>query len=886
MLWLAALFATGILFSTVVQMPFLVPLILSILLGLISRFQDKTRSTILILASFLACGLFYGGLAEKRVKERPLRKLFEDQTIKSGEPIEVLGWLEDGPQIGIGSVTFTVKIKEISFKNQVEKIDGRIRYFATARDSITRNRYLTLMAGDEVRISSLVYRELRYRNPGGFDSLADMDRKGIDANGRIKSPELLEIVDLNEGFAPLASLWNLRNSIILQISKTFEPNTSGILIASMLGNRSFLTKETANVFREGGTFHILVISGLHITLIGGFLFWLVSLVTRNRYRRFFLTIMPLWVYALIVGGNAPVLRATLMFTVVLMSALVNREYLPLNGFGIAILILLVQNPSNIFNPSFQLTIVSVGAILGIVIPIIERIRAIGSWMPCVERPFPARVNRRLRAFCEALYWNESLWQKTLRESVWTCRIFKSPIAAKLSKYHLQKPIRFLFEGALASSIIQVAMLPLTIFYFHRTGIASVILNFWVGFWMLLLAIFSTLAILLGNIADLFRDSFAVLAQACTWMIVDLPSHILPYSFVTIRIPLNSNRWLYPLYLVPVLILAFLLYRWNPFALPGRGMKAIRLFRLGITAFATILIFQLILIFQPFQRNEDKGKLRLDFIDVGQGDSTLVTFPGGSRLLIDGGGQRQIDDHFVQLSDGEIVEVDPDRRSIGESVVSEFLWEKGIARLDAELATHADADHIQGLISVTKNFRPRTLFIGIDQSGDPYFDELISTLDGRGIGIQRVNSKSRLEIEGVTIQVLNPLRGEKAKSANDDSVAIMLVYGARRFLLAADIERASEQQILDDGRDIRADVLKVAHHGSKTSSTSEFIEAVKPKVAVIPVGRNSQFGHPHDVVLDRLEKARSRILTTGKCGTITIISDGKEINVSTYVKGCS
>ena len=202
-----------------------------------------------------------------------------------------------------------------------------------------------------------------------------------------------------------------------------------------------------------------------------------------------------------------------------------------------------------------------------------------------------------------------------------------------------------------------------------------------------------------------------------------------------------------------------------------------------------------------------------------------------------------------------------------------------------LASHADADHIQGLLDVAKNFRVRAAIFGRTPMKDAEFAELYSILQKRGIESLTVSRGNVLTFGDVKIEVLYPLKNEIAKAAseNNNSLVLRLIYGQRKFLLTGDIEKEAEAELINSPEFLQTDVVKVAHHGSLTSSTQDFINASKAKLAIISVGKQSQFGHPKPEVVERWKNAGARVLTTGENGTISVSTDGLDLQLKTFNK---
>jgi competence protein ComEC len=245
---------------------------------------------------------------------------------------------------------------------------------------------------------------------------------------------------------------------------------------------------------------------------------------------------------------------------------------------------------------------------------------------------------------------------------------------------------------------------------------------------------------------------------------------------------------------------------------------------------------------------------------------------------DGGGKRE----FRSGDDDTTFEAD--RPRIGERVVSEYLWEKGYSRVDYIAATHADADHIQGLADVAANFDVGMALFARMPANDPNFAALDAVLEKRSIPKGLLDSGQSMEIAGVTIDALWPDYDTSPNLASDNnsSLVLRLQFGVRTILMTGDIEQPAEAQLLRSPELLRADLIKVAHHGSRTSSTQPFVNAVKPEFAMISVGRRSPFGHPHREVVERWFLSGAKVLTTGERGTISASTDGVDLLVRQYL----
>jgi competence protein ComEC len=409
------------------------------------------------------------------------------------------------------------------------------------------------------------------------------------------------------------------------------------------------------------------------------------------------------------------------------------------------------------------------------------------------------------------------------------------------------------------------LLPLMIIYFHRLSFASLILNIVVSFLLAALVASALLALLVSQVSAVIAAPLFKSADAINWVMVHSVDPFSRLHWTTLRLPEYSG-WpalLYVLYFLPLVLLVVALAHWQPLALgPQRRCKLHRYIPPAV--FVQLLLFA-VLILHPLSGGRAAGKLRIDFLDVGQGDAALVTMPDGTTLMVDGGGNT----------------TDSTRR-IGETVVSEYLWWRGLSEIDYVLATHADADHIDGLNDVLRNFRVRGALVARRPANDPEFATFAQTLSHTNTPAETIQAGDIIQFGDVQVTVLWPSAGGET-SANNDSIVLRLQFGERSILLTGDIEQAAEESLIPLQQQLNADVVKVAHHGSRTSSTEGFVLATRPQYAIISVGRDSMFGHPHREVVERWQSNGAAVLTTGQCGTITVTTDGHDLGLKVFVQ---
>ena len=912
MLYLAVCFAAGILIAGRIPPGLDAAAIGTILLALAALFYRKHfAGTVFVMGAFAAAGAFAFAAANGAVRADRVKLLYDSGTVASGSPVEVEGILAGRPEPSIDGELLTLRVENLTARRAEYAATGNVRVFVPMPDtgsgrssgpssseaplgsrssdpdspnfksqiSDLRSQIPNLKYGSRIRVACTLEREDEYLNPGVQTKRELLDRLDIDATCPVKSPLLIEHIADESVFVPLAWVYDQRGRLIDAFHANLSPKAAGVMIASLLGNKYFLDKETADLFRDGGTFHILVISGLHITFIGGLLLLLIRRLTRNRWLQFVLTASALWAYTLAVGADVPVVRAAIMFTIILFSHAIYRSSELLNSLGFCGLVLLAWRPADLVNPSFQLTFVSVAAIIGCGYPLIEHLRSIGDWRPSPSTPFPPNVAGWLRRSCETLYWDADAWEVEAKRLPWTARFVKSPYMARRSLRVIQKVVRYVFEAMVISLIVQLWMLPLTIVYFHRVSVASIFLNLWVGALITLESFAALAGAAAGKVSELLGAGFYAIADAANWLMLSLPRLLSDGGWASFRLPAYSGNGsvIYAAYFIPLVFIAYAITRWRPFSLK-QGASFGNVVLTGALFSTAVLV--VIMVVHPLSVPSPDGRLHIDFLDVGQGDSALITFPNGETMLVDGGGRANYRDSADQDGDAFV----PDSRGIGEAVVSQVLWEKGYSHIDHILATHADADHVQGLVDVAKNFAVGSAIFGRMPPDDPDLAELTQVLNKRRNPAEIVARGDVFTVGGVRIEVLSPAVTDDPASAsgNNTSVVLRLLYGTRSFLLTGDIERAAEAELLANSGTVSADVIKVPHHGSRTSSTPEFVDAVKPQYAVISVGRRSQFGHPNADVVERWRLAGANVMATGERGMISISTDGRDLEIKRFV----
>jgi competence protein ComEC len=392
---------------------------------------------------------------------------------------------------------------------------------------------------------------------------------------------------------------------------------------------------------------------------------------------------------------------------------------------------------------------------------------------------------------------------------------------------------------------QLGVLPLLAASFNRVTFAALLLNFpaipLIGVVMGMGFIFLAVSPVSAGLAVLIAPVLKFLVDVFLWISRSLDS-----------VPAFSYRLPTPPAAVVLGYFLFLLLLLLPPRFKGQKLLTASLF----------IVFLVILVTYPFPPRFSPA-LRLTFIDVGQGDSILVEFPGRKKMLVDGGG------------------VPGATFDVGEHIVSPFLWRRGIKKIDYLVLTHAHPDHLNGLLAVGRNFKLAEFWEAFSPDDSPAYAQLKRTLS-RSAFQRRVFRGFRHREGPVTIESLHPEPSAplERKVDNDDSLVLRLTAGDYSFLLAADIGVEAEKHITVYRPDLRSQVLKSPHHGSRTSSSEEFLSAVRPEVVVVCAGRGNIYGVPHPEIIERYRAVGARILRTDEDGAIEISVAGRSLVIRT------
>jgi competence protein ComEC len=690
---------------------------------------------------------------------------------------------------------------------QLETVDGqayrgraRLTEFLQDRDTRQLFDQLDLGSGDRVQIVVKLRRPSVYRNPGVFDFRHYLEREGVYWTGTIRSPRLITV--LSRG-------WHgpdrIKNWIQARLEGAFrsDRNIQGLISGMVLGRKDGLTPEVERQFQAGGLYHLVVVSGFNLAVVSSVAMWLAGFLPCKRRSRLLFVLSCATGYALLVEGQAPVERAFLMVCFLILGKLLDRGYSALNTVGAAGFVILLIDPSSIQDSSFQMTFAAVAAVIGLGIPASQW--TLG-WLRDALKDFnDSSKDTYLPA--EVVDWR-------IARRVW-CELRGLPSCVLTIPW---KILLVIGEAAVVSFGVEMVFLPFMVESFHRFSPISPFLNIPAG-------VAASVVTPLGLLVILLPPPLSNVAAWTITQILTALLHIVSWAVrlpgATIRVP-SVPAWLWVSYIGTLLSLVLAIHkRWKTASVGTIGL---------------IGALQAVIAFGDFSPRPPVD-VTLTFLDVGQGDSILIEFPSGQRMLIDGGGVAA--GRFLDLRNESTF-------SIGENVVSAYLFSRRIRKLDTVVLTHAHNDHMDGLFAVIENFQIGEFWLGRNPM-TPKYRDLVERIQEKQIPVRWVSAGQKIG----AFTVLHPPPNWKPRKndQNNDSVVLLLDSGNGTALLTGDIE----QQIpLPD----KVDVLKVPHHGSKGVRFR-----VPSALRIISVGANNPFGHPHESALPALR--------TDRVGAITI-----------------
>ncbi len=710
---------------------------------------------------------------------------------------------------------------------------AQVSLYAKPEESFPKLPYGTI-----VELEAKARSPHNYANPGSFDFVHYLARQTIFWN-LSASVGNVRILPGRCGNRVAGFIFAVRDASLERLDRLYAHDiyTNAMMQAVLIGATVKLDKLWTLDYRSTGTFHALVISGSHVAVLAAVLLFFLRILAVPRGVAIAATIVAAWLYSGITGWQAPVLRSAVGMTLYGIGRCFYRDGRILNILATVAILFIAVDPEEVFDASFQLSFLAVALIGAFVVPTLDATsgpltRGLSDLADTGRDPRLPPKTAQFRVELRLLIRTLSLLCGNRFQAFFRVLVVG---VARICLY--------LWEIFITSFFIQLGLALPMIVYFHRMPVSGLSAN------AIVVPALSAL-VPLGFMAIATQSQ--TLAGICAWLL-ELSRKAVAFHArwePDWRIP--SPPW----WLAAAFVLLLVLAAW-------RGHRRYS----RIAAWCTVAIALAIICLHPFAPQVDKGKFELSAIDVGQGDSLLTAFPNGQLMLVDSGG-------IAAFGRAHRPGID-----IGEDVVSPYLWSRSIKRLDVVAMTHAHEDHMGGMVAVLKNFRPKEVWLGA--AGDsPEWQMVRDTAKDLGIGIRSLRQSNPFPWGGATIQVLAPLPDYEAteKPQNNDSLVMRIAFGSTSFLLTGDMEKKIEERLYYDGMLQPTNVLKVGHHGSRTSSTADLLNALHPTFGLISVGYENSYGHPHPLTIDALEQRHVTVYRTDEDGLVRVVSDGHKLTV--------
>jgi len=799
LIYLSCAWVVGILLGSKLNLPLAL-----ILLGLVPLpllFFLRQHRKLIILTS-LSLIVFLSGAAYFQ-SSLPTVDGSSLQFYNDGEPVTIKGMVARDPEIRDKTTHLYLSAAGIGRDGEWREISGTALLFVP--------RYPTYQYGDVLQITGTP------ETPPRFD---DFDYKGYLAQQGIYSTMLypeIEILDGGQGTAPLNWIYALRSRLSQTLATILPEPQASLAQGITLGIRGNIPSAVKADFSHSGTAHLLAISGLHLSIIAGIMLSLgIWLLGKRRYIYIWLALVTVWLYVLITGMHAPVVRGAIMASLFLIAELLGRQRSAITALAFAAAIMIGIDPQILWTVSFQLSFLAMAGLIFI---------------------FPPLQNLGRRAV-----------RATLGEdgpAVTIANITVDSFSVTLGAIIAVWPLIAYYFG-----VISLVALPAT--FFALPALPGIIITGALAGVIGLIAL--PVAQVIGWLAWLFLSyMLLVVSGFATLPLASLEVNSVPIDLI----------WVY--YLLLAIVLWLNSHR--------RQVSTLTPVRSGIDKISNLTsnlprkwvlppLLVIAILVSATAATVPDDNLHVSILDVGQGDAILIQ-QGNQQILVDGG---------------------PSPQAIGLGLGQKMpFWDRTI---ELVVLTHPSRDHVAGLVEVLNRYKvEQVLYPDLDFKSDIY-DEWLRLLHDKNINYTIAQAGQQINLgEEVIIEVLNPQNHPLTNTHSDvDNNGVLLRVSMRkvRFLLTADIMWEAELEFIAHRADLSSTVLKVGHHGSDTSTTSEFLSVVNPELAVISVGAGNKFGHPSPEVMERLQKepGAGNIYRTDEQGTVEFITDGERLWVKT------
>lgn len=652
------------------------------------------------------------------------------------------------------------------------------------------------------------------RNFKGYSYKEYLMTKEIYGTVKIENSNDVETIKKDQSNFFEKMINKLSNLLKRKVEILLPENSASLLKGILLGDCIDISDDVKENFKECNLAHMLAVSGAHLSyLIIGINLILSKKIFGKRASKI-ITIFIIIIFMNITNMSPSIERAGISSIICIIASLIHRKPDAINAVAIAVLCTVIKNPLSILNVGMQLSYAGTLSLL---------------------------------MFANGREENNS------RET-----IENSEKGKDIKKY--------LVESIKVTLCANILIMPLTIYKFNTISLNFILANLVAGP-LLGLALILGLIMLVTSFVSLNIAKFISFILNIILIVLIKSTKLIsqiPYSNITVITP----------YLISIVIIYIIIFLGYYIAKSPKLRKRLKVNKKLIIKTIAIVLSITIISVATLNLLEEK-KLKLYFVDVGQGDCTYLKTPSGKNILIDGGGNR-----------------DKEKYDVGKKVLLPYLLDRRVKKLDYIIVSHFDADHAQGLEAVIQNIKVKNIIVCKQASDSVLYQEIIKLCKKKNVNIITVKRGQTIKIDKyVHFQILHPgdIMLDDGKGGLNANAIVAKMYCTIKnktttIMFTGDIEEKAEEELVKIyGDKLKADILKVAHHGSKTSSTAEFLKCVSPKIALIGVGKDNTFGHPNSGVLSRLEDINAKIYRTDKLGEITVTISKNKTSINTKIK---
>ena len=704
----------------------------------------------------------------------------------------------------VGTIVSSKKEKQYinEYKIETEKINN----IKLKKKFILLTKNKEIEYGNKIKLEGTYIKPSKSRNYRGFDYSNYLKTENIygtiEQNGKI---ELIKEKNINYLFI---NLYKVKNKIIKNINNKFPEETRGVVLGILLGDKSSIEEDVRQNFADSSLSHILAVSGTHISYVVICISVLFKKLKLNKNIRKVLTSLVLFMYLYLVDFSVSATRAVIMSTIVIMQMLFYRKQDTITTIAFSSIIILINNPYSILNIGFLL---SYGGTIGIIL-FVNRI-SIES-----KEDFFQRFKSYLKDICIVTISAQTI------------------IMPIIIYYFNTISFTFIISNIIASLIIgPIIMIGLVIIAisFFKIPIISLIIRF-----------YNILIVILVRTADIISK--------------------IPMSKIYLKTPTTLEIIFYYSVVFLIALLIYIKKSNRKFIKKTIQIDIYNLKNFFINNRNKVLIFISIVSLISITSIKIPKELKINFIDVGQGDSCLITTPQNKKVIVDSGGSESYD--------------------VGKNVLLPYLLDKRITKIDYIMISHFDTDHCKGFEYVLENIKVKNVIISKQSETSENFKQIMKIIRKKRINLIIVQKETKIKIDNfTTVDILSPQSENIADNMNDNSIVAKFEAYNFSILFTGDASEKIEKELIKEKINLKSDILKVSHHGSKTGTSEEFLKSVKPKIALIGVGENNKFGHPTKDVIKRLTENKIKIYRTDTDGEIRIkIKKSKNIKIKKHI----